>query len=92
MKNNSISLKNTLKISYNDNETTHVSVEPLSGAVDDQSIGINSLYAKALGLEDNSLVAVSEIPKPPTIQSVTMSAIDNNDHLVLVVLYQLSVN
>ncbi|EFA04352.1 uncharacterized protein Pex1 [Tribolium castaneum] len=74
---------NVLKLSYNDNEAIHVSVDPLSGSVDDQSLGINSLYAKALGLEDNSLVTVSEISKPPTIQSVTITAVDSNDHLVL---------
>ncbi|XP_044266288.1 peroxisome biogenesis factor 1 [Tribolium madens] len=74
---------NVLKLSYNDNETIHVSVDPLSGSVDDQSLGINSLYGKALGLEDSSLVAVSEISKPPTIQSVTITAVDSNDHLVL---------
>jgi hypothetical protein len=57
----------------------------LSGSIDDQSIGINSLYAKALGLEDNLLVALSEVPKPPTIQSATVRALTENDHYVLVI-------
>jgi peroxin-1 len=73
---------NCVKLVY-DNETYYVSVDPLSGSIDDQSIGINSLYAKALGLEDNLLVALSEVPKPPTIQSATVRALTENDHYVL---------
>ncbi|RZC38937.1 peroxisome biogenesis protein 1, partial [Asbolus verrucosus] len=76
--------KNSVALVYNENETVCVSVNPASNFTDDQSIGFNSLYAKALGIEDNSLVTLTEIAKPPTIQSVIIAAINESDHHVLV--------
>lgn len=71
-------------ITYNDSETSYVTIDPLARAPDDQSIGINSLFAKVLGLEENSLVMVSEIVKLATIKSCTVSALNNTDHYILV--------
>ena len=77
-------LKNVLELHYNDNATAHVSVAPSSAPFDDQSIGINSLFAKTLGVDENSLVAVREIVQAPTIQSVTVTTLDDDDYSVLV--------
>ncbi|KAJ3654628.1 hypothetical protein Zmor_013803 [Zophobas morio] len=74
---------NVLELHYNDNATAHVSVAPSSAPFDDQSIGINSLFAKTLGVDENSLVAVREIVQAPTIQSVTVTTLDDDDYSVL---------
>ncbi|KAJ8946678.1 hypothetical protein NQ318_019993 [Aromia moschata] len=72
-----------VQLSYGDNETAYFSVTVLTVKLDDNSVGINSLYAKALGIKENELVTLSEISQLPTVNSITISPLNSNDYDVL---------
>lgn len=66
-------------------ETFYFSIDSLSHSVDNQSLGINPRYAQCLGIEENSIVSVSEVQKPGTVKSLIISAKDEDDYNVLVI-------
>lgn len=59
--------------------------------LNEHSIGMSSLYCKALGIEENKLVLLSEIPSVPTINSITILPASGNDYDVIVSVYYLQI-
>ncbi|KAJ8980625.1 hypothetical protein NQ317_011701 [Molorchus minor] len=72
-----------VQLIYGENQVAYFSVTTQTVKLDENTIGINSLYAKALGIKEDELIIISEISPLPTINSITISPLNNFEYEVL---------
>ncbi|XP_074027169.1 peroxisomal biogenesis factor 1 isoform X2 [Leptinotarsa decemlineata] len=75
-----------LRLSYDENKEAYCSVGATSIEMDENSIGLNSLFAKTLGIKENGLLVLSEIAQLPSVNSITISPVSQNDYDVIDIL------
>lgn len=73
----------------NDSNEAFFSAKVMNNIVDIDSIGINSTYAKLLGINENELVNVSHISQLPVVNCVNIRPLNQPDYEVLVSNYVL---
>ena len=61
-----------------------VTINPKPFSINKKSIGINPLFGQALGIPEKSTVFLKAIPNLPSLRSVTLSTLNNDDYIVLV--------
>ncbi|XP_045471118.1 peroxisome biogenesis factor 1 [Harmonia axyridis] len=72
-----------IKVSYDQTREIFLSVGPQMQNVRENYIGINSLYAKFLKIEENSTVVLTHIGPVPRVNSFTIHPIRSDDFHVL---------
>ncbi|KAG5891031.1 hypothetical protein JTB14_035222 [Gonioctena quinquepunctata] len=75
-----------LRLSYNETKDAYFSVGPFSAELSDDCIGISSLFAKTLGIEENVLVTFSEISQLASVKKFTISPASQHDYDVIDIL------
>ncbi|CAG9768233.1 unnamed protein product [Ceutorhynchus assimilis] len=78
---------NCFKITYGENRA-YFSASMVRNVVDDESIGINSAYAKLIGIEENTFVNVLQVQQLPVVNSISIQPFTKSDYDVLEMLSQ----
>lgn len=67
-----------------ENNVFYFSIANYSSKLEDNTVGISSLLAKTLGIQDNVLCRVSQITPFPSVASLTIFPVNQNDYEVIV--------
>ncbi|XP_028136564.1 uncharacterized protein LOC114331258 [Diabrotica virgifera virgifera] len=72
-----------VKVIINEDHVVYFSIGDTSVELDDNCIGLNSLFARTLNLDNNILVRVSEVPSFPSVSSLTVFPVNRNEYEVM---------
>lgn len=73
-----------VKLSFENGKTGYFSVTNSIATLSTDSIGISSLYCKALGIQENENALLSEIASLPAINSITITPLSESDFDIIV--------